>query len=338
VEFSISSSCPTQPPVTRSLSIARPGNPFPIPRLERRHQQFTVAVSTAVRVARSAISYPKAEGRVMDTTSTTFPGFVTGGTGYPSSGTFGPTPTPYSSSGSFGSTFGLSSLASTLVQVLTVMTLVALVGVVIIAVVASRSEPDPTGRRPHSVYFFVVSFVTLTVAIFGSVLVVGAVLLLTANVTDSVSHALDRLLLFSVLTMLVGGLLLAVHLRRGLSNARAESHEASPSKRVGQTYVSVVAFVSVLLLLGATVLSLYLIFAIAPGTFGSFGGRSWATRILIESLYVGAVAAFVIWRHSSMLSPPLRAWGPSDSASRASASAAPTDEAPDSGRYGDEGP
>ncbi len=274
----------------------------------------------------------------MDTTSTTFPGFGTGGTGFPSSGTYVPTPTPYNGSGPFGSTFGLASLAGTLVQVLAVMTMVALVGVIIIAVVASRSEPDPTGRRPQSVYFFVVSFVTLAVAIFGSALAVGAVLLLTANVSDSASHSLDRLLLFSVLATVIGGVLLAFHLRRGLANARAESHEPSPSKRVGQTYVSVVAFVSVLILLGTTVLSLYLIFAIAaPGTFGSFGGRSWATRILIESVYVGAVAAFVSWRHGSMIDPPLRAWGASDNGSGPLTSA-PADQVPESDRSADEGP
>jgi hypothetical protein len=248
----------------------------------------------------------------MTTTSTTFPGFA-GGTGYPSSGAYVPTPPQNSGSGSFSSAFGLASLARTLVQVLIVMIMVALIGVIVIAVVASRSEPDPSGRRPQTVYYFVVSFVTLSVAIFGSALAVGAVLVLTGNVPDGTSHALDRLLLFSALATVVSGGLFVGHLRRGLANARAESPESGPSTRVGRTYVSVVAFVAVLILLVASVFVLYLIFALAaPGTFGTFGGTSWATRILIESVYIGFVAALVRWRHGLMAAPPIRIWGSSE--------------------------
>jgi len=244
----------------------------------------------------------------MVTTSTTFPGFISGaGTG--SSGPGATIPSPYNGSGSIGSTFGLTSLAGSLVQLLVVVAMASLVGIVIIAVVASRAEPDPTGRRPQSVYFFVVAFVTLTTALFASALVVAAILGLTASPPTDAGHALDRLLLASALVTLVSGVFCAVHVRRGLVLARAGSGEASPSTRVGQTYVSVVAFVSVLVLLVAAVISLYVLFAIlAPGTFGSFGGRSWATRVLIESVYVGALATVVVWRHGSMLDPVLRSW------------------------------
>lgn len=242
----------------------------------------------------------------MTTTSTTFPGFLPGGSGISPGGTYGPVTTPNGGSGSLISAGGLASIFSTLVQVLAVLAMAGLIGILIIAVVASRSEPDPTGRRPQSVYFFVVSFVTLTATIVGSALIVGAVLLLTANPSDSSGHALDRLLLVSVLITLVGLVLFAVHLRRGLDLARAESPWASPSTRVGQTYVSVVAFVAILVVLAASILSLYLLFALAaPGTFGSFGGSRWAVRILVESAYLTLVAAFVVWRHSSLLAPGL---------------------------------
>jgi len=242
----------------------------------------------------------------MTTTSTTFPGFLPGGSGIPSGGTYGPMTTPNGGAGSIISSGGLTSALSTLVQVLAVLSMAGLIGILIIAVVASRSEPDPTGRRPQSVYFFVVSFVTLTTTIFGSALVVGAILLLTANPSDSAGHALDRLLLLSALVTLVGLVLFAVHVRRGLDLARAESPWAGPSTRVGQTYVSVVAFVAILVVLVASILSLYVVFALAaPGTFGSFGGSRWAVRILVESAYLALVAAFVVWRHSSLLAPGL---------------------------------
>ncbi len=209
-------------------------------------------------------------------------------------------------SGFVGSALGLSSLAGALVELVAVVAMTALVGILIIAVVANRADPDPTGRRPQSVYFFVVSFVTITTAIAGSALIVGAILWLTANHSSSANNGIDRLLLVSILITLVSLALLTLHIRRGLLLARADNSSLSPSRRVGQSYVSVVAFVSILVLLVASIVSIYLVFSIAaPGTFGSFGGRGSAARILVESVYLAAVAVFVIWRHSSLVTPGL---------------------------------
>lgn len=209
-------------------------------------------------------------------------------------------------SGLTSSTLGLSSLAGALIEIVAVVAMTALVGILIIAVVANRADPDPTGRRPQSVYFFVVSFVTITTAIAGSALIVAALLWLTARHSPSANHGIDRLLLVSALITLVSLLLLTLHLRRGLILARADNSSLSPSRRVGQSYVSVVAFVSILVLLVASIVSIYLVFAIAaPATFGSFGGRGSAGRVLVESVYLAAVAVFMIWRHSSLVTPGL---------------------------------
>jgi hypothetical protein len=189
------------------------------------------------------------------------------------------------------------------------MVMISVVGLVIIAVVANRADPDPTGRRPQSVYFFVVSFITITTTIFGSAVVVATVLGFTAHHSSSVAHSLTRLLLFSVLLTVVSAILLAVHVRRGLVLARADSTPSGPSRRVGQSYVSVVTFVSVLSLLLTAVVSIYLVFALAaPGTFGSFGGRGWTLRILIETAYLAVVAIVVASRHSNLLTPGLSIW------------------------------
>jgi len=249
---------------------------------------------------------------VLGTVTSTFPGVATSnsGSGFSTGGTYVPTPNVGSSSSGFvSSTLGLSSIAGALVEVLAVMVMVSLVGIIIIAVVANRADPDPTGRRPQSVYFFVVSFVTITTAITGSAVVVATILGLTAHHSVAAGHALTRLLLASVLVTLVSAIVLAVHLRRGLVLARADSSATSPSKRVGQSYVSAVAFVSILVILVASIFSIYLVFAIiAPGTFGSFGGKGWAIRILVESAYLAVIAGFVVWRHSSLLTPGLASW------------------------------
>ncbi len=246
---------------------------------------------------------------VLGAVTTTIPGFPTGGTGPGfSSGSSTLTVPGASSTGSgvVNSVLGVSSIASALIEVVALVTVLSVVGIVVIAVVANRADPDPTGRRPQSVYFFMVSYVAITTAISGSAYVVAAILVLTAHHTASVGHDIDRLLLAGALVTIVSLCVLSVHVRRGLTLARADDSLSNPSKRVGQTYVAVVSFVSILVVLVTSVLAIYTLFAIAaPGTFGSFGGRGWAARVLIESVYLLLVATYLLWRHSSLLTPGL---------------------------------
>jgi hypothetical protein len=209
--------------------------------------------------------------------------------------------------GGVGTSLDLASLAGALVDVLAIASTTALVGIVIIAVVANRADPDPTGRRPQSVYYFVVSFVTLTTAVIGSAFCVASVLWLTAHHPASSGNGIARLLLVSALVFAASAGLFVTHLRRGLALARVESVAANPSHRIGQSYVSVVAFVAILTLLISGVAGAYLIFAVAsPATFGSFGGRSVSVRVLIELVYLAAIAVLVLWTHGPLLTPRLR--------------------------------
>jgi hypothetical protein len=77
-------------------------------------------------------------------------------------------------SGGYTSSVSTSILpiASIVVEILALFVGVAIVGLFIIIVVANRAEPDATGHRPQSVYFFAVSFVTLVTTIVGSIVVV----------------------------------------------------------------------------------------------------------------------------------------------------------------------
>src|SRR3979490_781720 len=70
--------------------------------------------------------------------------------------------------GGLGSSFGI------LLGLLGVVVILAIVGVFIIVVAANRAEPDPSGRRPLSVYLFATSFVTLIAAVAGSATVVSS--------------------------------------------------------------------------------------------------------------------------------------------------------------------
>ena len=75
------------------------------------------------------------------------------------------------SGSSVSQTSSLLTIAGIAVEVLALFAFMAIVGLFIIIVVANRADPDPSGRRPQSVYYFAVSFVTLVTTIVGSIVV-----------------------------------------------------------------------------------------------------------------------------------------------------------------------
>jgi hypothetical protein len=211
--------------------------------------------------------------------------------------------------------FGLGSLIEVAVVVLAVVTLLAIVGVLVIVVVSNRADPDPTGRRPQSVYFFAVSFVTLIVSIIGSAAIVTALVQLIGSHAGE-TNSIARVIVLGGLITAVSLVLLISHLRRGVALANAGQSPGNPSRRVGQSYTAAVAFVSVLVLLMAAVLSAYLIFALAgPGVFGSFGGTTPALRYLVVGLYLGLIAIVVLGTHRNLVPPGLRLLGGAEAGS-----------------------
>jgi hypothetical protein len=247
---------------------------------------------------------------------TTIPGFPGGAPGLdPTSGSSGSFSTGSGVSLTPTQGFGIAPLIEVVVEVLAVVTVLAIVGVLIIVVVSNRAEPDPTGRRPQSVYFFAISFVTLIVSILGSAAVVTAVVQLIGSHAGE-TNSIARVVVLGGLITAVSLVLLISHLRRGVTLANADQSPANPSRRVGQSYTGAVAFLSVLVLLVAAVFSAYLIFALAgPAVFGSFGGTTPALRYLVVALYLGLVAIIVLGTHRNLVPPGLRFLGRAEVAS-----------------------
>jgi hypothetical protein len=206
-----------------------------------------------------------------------------------------------------GGGLGLGTVFEGLLEVLGVLILVAVVGIFVIIVVANRADPDPSGRRPQSVYYFAVSFITLATSIIGSAVVVIGLVRLVGHHSGSITNSTARTVVIGGLIALVSLFLLVTHLRRGLVLARAEDVLPSPSQRVGQSYVAAVAFVAMLTLLVTGVVIAYLVIAlIGPGVFGAFGGRVASFRYLIVAAYLGLVALAVLQTHRNLLEPRLR--------------------------------
>lgn len=246
---------------------------------------------------------------------TTIPDYTSGGTLVPNiqGGSSGVTSPGGGSSGLLSQSpgLGLSSFLGIFVDLFAVLAVLSMVGILVIIVVANRADPDPSGRRPQSVFYFAASFVTLATTILGSAVVVSGVVVLVGNHSSSVSNSAARAILFGGLVTVISAFLLTLHLRRGLALARSDSASQGPSQRVGQSYVSSVAFVSVLSILVLGVFSVYLIFAITgPGLFGSLGNRSDTVRVFIVSAYLCVAAAAVLLTHRKLVKPDLDLFGP----------------------------
>ena len=249
--------------------------------------------------------------------TTTIPSFLSSGNSQP----FTTFPLHSGTSGvgaqSGGSVFaapnaGLSiaTFVSFFLELFLALVVLSVIGVFIIIVVANRADPDPSGRRPQAVYYFAVSFVTLFVTIVGSALVVSGVDALIGNHSNAVSNTAARAILLGALSIVIGAVLLVVHLRRGLDLVRSDTQPPAPSRRVGQSYVSSVAFISVISLLFLFVLSVYLIFALAaPGVFGAPGGQGISAHVLAVAIYLWIVAWVVLETHRRLVSPGLDIFG-----------------------------
>jgi hypothetical protein len=238
---------------------------------------------------------------LLSTAPTTIPAFP-GGSG----SQLVPNPVAYSS----GGTLGLGSFVGVLFGVLAIAVILAIGGIFIIIVVANRADPDPSGHRPQSVYFFAVSFVTILTAVIASTVIVVALTLLIGSHPTPIADSIARAVLLGGLITAMSLTLLLTHLRRGVVLATESSNPTSPSTRVGQSYVSAVSFVMVIVLLVVTVLSAYLVFAlVGPGVFGSFGGRTHTVRYLVDAVYVGVVAGVILLTHRNLLPPGLHLFG-----------------------------
>lgn len=199
-----------------------------------------------------------------------------------------------------------------IIGALEVVGLLGTVGLFVVIVVANRAEADPTHRRPLAVYLFGASFVTIWTALIGSVAIVASLVELIGSHPATFSQAIHpvgdasaRGAVLGAIVLLVSVAILVTHLRAGMRLALATDPESPLTRRVGQSYVAAVAFVSVLVTAIAVVVVAYAIFQlIAPGVFLS-SGRIPTLRMLLDALYVALAAGALVWTHLRLPVSPM---------------------------------
>jgi hypothetical protein len=174
--------------------------------------------------------------------------------------------------------------------------------VLIIVIVANRAEPDPRGMRPHTVYLFGMSFVTLQLTFGGSVLIMTALFSLIAPHYGPMGNAVAREVVIGALFVVIAGSVWVLHLRRGIEVAGGDSGPVQPNTRVMNSYAGVVGFVYLLELIISFGVAVYLVLAlIAPGVFGSVGSsRSGTLALLLDLTYVMVASAIVLMIHANL--------------------------------------
>jgi hypothetical protein len=202
-------------------------------------------------------------------------------------------------------------------------------GVFVILIVANRADPDPTGRRP-----VVVSFITLFVTLFASVVFVSRLTSLigshptaslssdasstdffgtgTATIAHGPQHpfgdSVARGVVFGLLLAIVAGFVHLLHVRAG-QRATHDVAANQPAGRVRASYLAAVSFVCVVVAVISAVAAAYQVFRIiAPGVFNSSGSGSStaALRTMLPLLYLTLATLELLRRHVQQLPPESR--------------------------------
>ena len=208
---------------------------------------------------------------------------------------------------------GASTLIGLVVGVLSFVILFGILGAFVVIVVANRAEADTTGRRPLVVYLFGVAFITIWTALIGSTAVVSSLVQLIGSHPQIIGGAIHPIGDAAARGVVLGGLVaifslgaFVIHFRKGIELADAQGQSSSPAKRCEQSYVSAVAFISVIIIFISLVFAMYAIFQIlAPGVFGGAGSVP-TVRYLLDAIFVALASGAILWRHLVLAAPQLR--------------------------------
>jgi hypothetical protein len=216
---------------------------------------------------------------------------------------------------------GATSLVETIVAILAFAVLFGVLGILFIVAIGNRADQDPTGSRPVAAYLFSASFLFLWIAYLGIDVAANSLINLVGSHPGSPSSSLLPLLfptysyrdaairacvLGGILVVLVGGAWV-LHLRRGAALAEAETNPSGPTKRVMRTYVALVSFVSIIVMVLALAVAVWMAFGLlSPTIFLASTSRTVTLRGVLDALVLVVLAGAIFSYHQRFAPEGLR--------------------------------
>lgn len=218
---------------------------------------------------------------------------------------------------------GAVSLIETVVEILVFVVLFGVLAMLFIVAVGNRADQDPTGSRTIAAYLFSASFLFLWIAYFGVVIAANSLINLIGSHPASSGAltngppvffsaysyrdaAIRACVLGATLVLFAGGALVA-HLHRGCALADAETNPSGPTKRVMRSYVALVSFVSIIVVVLALAAAVWMVFGlVSPTIFLASTSKIVTVRGVLEALVLVVLAGGVFSYHQRFAPEALR--------------------------------
>jgi hypothetical protein len=212
----------------------------------------------------------------------------------------------------------LSNEATLLATVLGVLGLVSVVGafaMFFIVAIGNRSDPDPAGSRPIAAYLFSGAFLFLWIAYYGVIAIADSLISLIGphpaffGLPSQLSqgNATIRGCALGALLLVVAGGIGLMHLHKGNALADLETSASGPTKRVMRSYVSLMSFISIILVVLGLVAALWSVFQlISPTVFLAIGTRTDTSKTLLDELVIVLLGATIFAWHQRFAPSGLR--------------------------------
>ena len=205
----------------------------------------------------------------------------------------------------------VGAVVGTYLTVLVLFSLLASVGSIvtyIIIVVANRADPDPSGNRTSAVFHVGSAFVALWIGVAGVIMIFVTLFGLIGGSHNSyfgpeihpLGDATVRGITLGVLLVFVGAPISRRNRQKAMELAEKDDDPSSPAKRVVRSYAAVVSFISLFVLVVASLVGLWAVLGlVAPGVYQT-GSRTSDVRTLLDVATVLVVFSWVSSTHRRM--------------------------------------
>jgi hypothetical protein len=224
------------------------------------------------------------------------------------------------------SLLGAVPLIETVVEILVFVVVFGLLAMIFIVVVGNRGDQDPTGSRPVAAYLFSASFLFLWIYYFGIVVAANSLINLIGShpsptgflgstpgvffSTYSYRDAAIRACVLGGILVVIAGGAFFLHLRRGNALADAEANPSGPTKRVMRSYVALVSFVSIVIVVLALSAAIWMACGlISPAIFLASPSRTVTSRGILQALVLVVLAGAIFSTHQRFAPQSLRLMG-----------------------------